>query len=117
MKKIFFSVICACVLNISANADFIQTGDLNNMVKITTVQDASKLHDDSPVVLQGNIINSLGDEKYTFTDKTGQIIIEIDDEDWRGIDVTPETTVEIYGEVDKGLFKKTKIEVNSIKIK
>ncbi len=117
MKKIFFGIICASVLNIPANADFVQTGGFNGEVKITTVQDASKLRDDSPVVLQGNIINSLGDEKYTFTDQTGQITIEIDDEDWRGINVTPDTTVEIYGEVDKGFFKKTKIDVNSIRVK
>lgn len=33
MKKIFFGIICASVLNIPANADFIQTGGFN----ITTV--------------------------------------------------------------------------------
>lgn len=116
MKKIFLCIVCASVFNVSANAGFIQTGELNGMVKITTVQEASKMRDDSPVVLQGNIINSLGDEKYTFKDETGEIIVEIDNEDWNGVNVTPENVVQIYGEVDKNIFKRTKIDVNSIKI-
>ncbi len=119
MKKIFFGIISASVMAFSANADFnpYATGGFNGDTKITTVQEALKLYDDSPVVLQGNIINSLGDEKYTFADETGQIIVEIDDEDWRGVNVNSDTTVEIYGEVDKGIFKKTKIDVNSIRVK
>jgi len=37
MKKIFFGIICASVLNMPANADFVQTGGFNGEVKITTV--------------------------------------------------------------------------------
>lgn len=58
----------------------------------------------------------MGDEKYLFGDSTGQVIIEIDDEDWHGVTVTPENTIEIVGELDKELFDKTKIDVNSFKI-
>jgi len=117
MKKMFLGVIGASVIAISANADFHQTGGFNGDKKITTVQEIANLRDDTPVILQGNIINTIGHERYTFADATGQITVEIDNEDWKGIDVTPETNVEIYGEVDKGLFKKTKVEVDSIKIR
>ena len=81
-----------------------------------TVSQISNLRDDTNVMMQGRIINSLGDEKYTFMDDTGTITVEIDDDDWNGITITPETTVQIYGEVDRGLFKKTKIEVDSINV-
>ena len=60
-----------------------------------TVRDALKQRDDSWVVLQGRIVASLGDEKYTFQDATGSVMVEIDDDEWRGITVTPETNLEI----------------------
>lgn len=82
----------------------------------TTVKEALKLGDDSIVVLQGRIVASLGDEKYTFQDATGSVVVEIDDDDWRGITVTPETTLEIVGELDKELFEATKIDVKSFKV-
>lgn len=83
----------------------------------TTVQQALSMRDDTPVVLTGKIVSSLGDEKYLFRDATGEIIIEIDDDDWRGITVTPDTTLEIVGEVDKEFMDKTKIDVNSFSVK
>jgi uncharacterized protein (TIGR00156 family) len=81
---------------------------------IVTVDAAKGLRDDYPVVLRGKIERFLGDEKYLFTDETGSIIVEIDNSLWRGISVDQNDTVEITGEVDKG-FKRTKIEVSSIK--
>lgn len=83
----------------------------------TTVQQALSMRDDTPVVLTGKIVSSLGDEKYLFRDATGEIIIEIDDDDWRGITVTPDATLEIVGEVDKEFMDKTKIDVNSFSVK
>lgn len=81
-----------------------------------TVKDALKQRDDSWVVLQGRIVASLGDEKYTFQDATGSVVVEIDDEDWRGITVTPETNLEISGELDKELFETPKIDVKSFRV-
>jgi len=83
----------------------------------TTVKQALSMSDDSMVVLVGKIVNSLGDEKYTFRDNTGEVIIEIDDEDWHGVKVTPEDTIEIVGEVDKEFMEKTKIDVKSFTVK
>lgn len=116
MKKVLLGIITVFIFTITANAGFIQSGGFNDGIKITTVQEAANLRDDSNVVLRGHIINSLGNEKYTFADETGQMVVEIDDEDWKGIDVTPNTTIEISGEIDKGWFKKTKVDVDSIRI-
>ena len=58
-----------------------------------------------------------GDEKYTFKDETGEVVVEIDDEDWRGVKVTPENTITINGEVDKEMFEPTKIDVDSVIVK
>ena len=82
----------------------------------SSVAEALKLNDDTPVVLVGQIEKSLGDEKYLFKDASGTITIEIDDEDWRGVNVTPEDTIEISGEVDKDLFD-IKVDVDTVKLK
>ena len=69
------------------------------------------------VVLVGQIERSLGDEKYLFKDASGSVTVEIDNEDWRGLNVTPQDTVILNGEVDKEMFKDTKIDVDSIALK
>ncbi len=81
-----------------------------------TVRDALKQRDDSWVVLQGRIVASLGDEKYTFQDATGSLMVEIDDDEWRGITVTPETNLEISGELDNEMFETPKIDVKSFRV-
>ena len=82
----------------------------------STVSETLKLSDETKVSLTGRIVSSLGDEKYTFKDETGEIIIEIDDDDWHGVKVTPENIITINGEVDKEMFEPTKIEVESFTI-
>lgn len=83
---------------------------------VSTVAEAAKLGDDTPVVLVGNIEKSLGDEKYLFKDASGSITVEIDNDDWRGVNVTPENVIEIRGEVDKELFD-IKIDVDTVTLK
>lgn len=126
MKKILITLWAVAFANI-ANAQFSGTqaplasaGGFDGPGAVqapTTVKAALAARDDTPVVLVGQIVNSLGDEKYTFRDSTGEVIVEIDDEDWRGVRVTPENTVELYGEVDKEVFESTKIDVKSVVVK
>lgn len=82
---------------------------------VETVADAKDKADDTIVVLQGYIAKSLGDDKYAFTDKTGEIIIEIDDDEFDGVSVTSGEMIEIMGEVDKDSKKPAKVEVKTIK--
>jgi uncharacterized protein (TIGR00156 family) len=81
---------------------------------IVTVEAAKSFRDDYPVVLRGRIARFLGDEKYLFADETGNIVVEIDDRLWRGLSVDQNETVEITGEVDRGIGK-IEIEASSIK--
>lgn len=82
--------------------------------RLVSVEEAKTLRDDTNVTLQGYIIESLGDERYTFKDATGTIRIELEDDDWGGLKVNPQDKVEIQGEVDKG-FGKLEIEVDRIR--
>ncbi|CAH6887681.1 Protein YgiW [Vibrio chagasii] len=84
-------------------------------VKVKTVEMALEAKDDTPVILTGHIVSSLGDEEYQFKDSTGEIVVEIDHRDWNGIEATPETKLVIQGEVDKE-WKHTAIDVNTIQL-
>ncbi len=124
MKKILFILLSVVFAGV-ANAQFSGTsapaaGGFEGpgvAQSLTTVKEALAAKDDASVILRGKIINSLGDEKYTFQDSTGEVVVEIDDDDWHGVKVTPENTVEIYGEVDKEMFEQTQIDVKSIVVK
>ena len=82
--------------------------------EIVSVEKAKNAKDDTFVVLQGYIEKSLGDEKYLFRDETGTVKIEIEDKKFRGLTVYPDDFVQISGEVDKGWFSGTEIEVKNI---
>ena len=118
MKKTILALLAAVAVIATAQAQtgggFAGPGPGGNAA--TTIKEALKLRDESMVVLQGRIVASLGDEKYTFQDATGSVMVEIDDDEWRGITVTPDTTIEIVGELDKELFEATKIDVKSFRV-
>ena len=84
-------------------------------VVIETVENVKNKSDDTFVVLQGQIARALGDDKYAFTDQTGEIVVEIDSEDFNGMTVTSGDMLEIYGEVDKEMMKDAEVDVKSIK--
>lgn len=108
------------VASTSAFAEFVGTtqtqqgGFIGPTISKTTVEKAKTFKDDMPVVLEGNIIEHLGKDKYLFRDKTGDITIEIDHDDWRGVQVSPKDTVTINGEVDKD-WMSIEIDVDSVK--
>lgn len=116
-KKLFLSsLVMATVLSLTAQAQFKKggfTGPVAGGDTLISVEQAKALKDDSPVKLQGNIVQKVGSEKYLFKDKSGSIEIEIDDEDWQGQEVGPEDTVLIEGEVDKG-WTSVEIDVERI---
>lgn len=68
-----------------------------------TVEKALQLAPDSRVVLEGNIIASVGGEKnqYIFKDATGEITISIPPKQFKGNTIKPETKVRIGGKLEK----------------
>lgn len=126
MKKITTITALALVLAFSGNAmaQFSPANGTPNhaagyvgpSAALTTVKQAKEMRDDTPVILEGKIEKSLGGEKYTFTDSTGSITVEIDNDDWNGVTVNENDIVLIKGEVDKD-FTKVEIDVDSISLK
>ncbi len=123
MNKFITASAFVVALGLSANAFAAGFQGQANMggfqgpgLQPSSVSEALKLNDDTPVVLIGQIEKSLGGEKYLFKDATGSVTVEIDNEDWRGVNVTPKDTIVIQGEVDKDFFK-TEIDVDSVALK
>ena len=69
-------------------------------MQTVTVSQARNIPDDTLVILTGNIIQSLGREKFIFRDSTGDI--EIDRNLWLllNLSVNANDRVEIRGEID-----------------
>lgn len=119
MKKL----VLAIILTLSSTSTFADQNTQNDKggftgpsaVKVKTVEMALEAENDTPVILTGHIVSSLGDEEYQFKDLTGEMVIEIDQRDWNGIEATPDTKLIIQGEVDKD-WEDTAIDVNTIKL-
>ena len=123
MNKFITASAFVVALGLSANAFAAGFQGQTNMggfqgpgLQPSSVSEALKLNDDTPVVLIGQIEKSLGGEKYLFKDASGSVTVEIDNEDWRGVNVTPKDTIVIQGEIDKDFFK-TEIDVDSVALK
>lgn len=108
MKK-HYSLILFCLLSAPALAGFVGP----SATTVNTVKQALQASDDTPVILTGHIIQSLGNEDYIFKDTTGEVKVEIEHKSWKGQQVTPQDTVVLYGEVDNDWNEKT-VDVDSI---
>jgi uncharacterized protein (TIGR00156 family) len=99
---------------VSLNVNAQQGGYKGPGAVAITVAEAKSLRDDTPVILQGKIERFLGDEKYLFSDDTGNIIIEIDNRVWGALSVDENETVEINGEIDRE-FRGNEVDVRAIR--
>ncbi len=84
--------------------------DGSSQALITPVKKALRMRDDTIVILRGNLVRRIGDEKYLFHDATGEIIVEIDDDKWGGVTASPKDTLELSGEIDRDI-NKVKVDV------
>lgn len=92
------------------------TGPSEKVMAVTVADVMEKSKDDDKVALKGMLIRKTSDEHYVFSDATGEISVEIDDKVFPKVPVDDKTTVQIRGEVDKGLVGKTEIDVEAMEI-
>ena len=118
-KKLAVSLFTASlsigIMGVSSTANAQYIGPTR--VAPTTVNTVLKSPvDNQHVLISGKITSQISKDKYVFTDKTGSITVEIDDKVFAGRQVGPDTQVEIWGKVDKDMFKEPKIEVKRLGI-
>ncbi|PKF48891.1 YgiW/YdeI family stress tolerance OB fold protein [Enterovibrio nigricans] len=93
-------ILGSTLFNQAFAATNVQPAQAAKATSVSTVVNANTAMDDQDVVLTGYIVDSLGDEMYTFQDSTGVITVEIDDDDMAAIDIDATTQVVLVGEVD-----------------
>ena len=93
--------VIAAMAAAPVQAQFLGPSVSGRGANVTTVAEASQAPKDARVVLEGNIVEHLRSEYFTFEDSTGRMTVEIDDHVFRGQKITPETRVRLSGEVDR----------------
>lgn len=88
--------------------------------KVIDIKSAKLLPDDSPVTLEGYIVDyakTLDQNEYIFSDNQETIKVEIDPDVWRNQTVNPKTKIRITGELDRNDFNQTvEVEVDYLEI-
>ena len=115
MKKYSILGICLLAVIFSATSLYAQQGGFRGpSANVITVAEAKTLRDDTPVILRGRIVRSLGNEKYIFSDETGSITVEIERKTWGSLSINENEIVEISGEIDRD-SRGVEIEVETIR--
>jgi len=70
--------------------------------------------EDVRVRLQGQLVRKIGNEKYLFSDGTGEIRVDIDDERFPASKIDEKTKVSIEGEVEKDFLQSPEIDVATL---
>ena len=108
------AILTLALLPLLAQAQFIGPGS-NVANTVNTVAAAQNAADDTPVVLEGNIIRKIRNEHYEFKDATGSIEVEIDHKYLPAQQFDQNSKLRLRGEVDVSIFKRN-IDVNSVEI-
>lgn len=94
--------------------------DSTSQPNVISVKDAVAAKDDTVVILKGNLVKRIDDDKFTFKDASGTVTIEIDDDIVNRMSnayITPEDEIIVEGKLDKELLgKKVKVEVYRLDI-
>jgi uncharacterized protein (TIGR00156 family) len=116
MVAVFAASFVTAGLCIEAAADYRGPGARPGDFTVRTLLESAK--DDQSVVLQGSIVRKLKEQRYVFSDGTGEVEIEIDNEKkmFAGHTVDDKTRVEISGEVEKDFLRSMHIDVKSLRL-
>ena len=101
MKNTFLSMLAICGIALfSTNVMAADTAKNTNQ-PVSKISDVKAMPDDTEVVIQGVIVQNLGDENYLVKDDSGTVNIEIDEDLVHGNTITPEAEVLITATVDQ----------------
>lgn len=93
-----------------------KTIDKNGAAPANVAELLKTPQDNQVVSLSGKLLKKVADEKYIFSDGSGEIRVEIDDELIMTVKVDNNTQITIVGEVEKDFMQDVEIDVKSIKL-
>ncbi|HET9403306.1 MAG TPA: NirD/YgiW/YdeI family stress tolerance protein [Burkholderiales bacterium] len=83
---------------------------------ITSAQSVAAAKDAQIVKLRGEIVSKQSGSEYVFSDGTGSVVVAIGEKVLKGKALPSGTPVEIVGQVDKGILRQSKVEVQSVTV-
>ena len=101
MKHTFLSLLAICGLALSVNNAMAADSAKTEAKPVSKISDVKAMPDDTEVVIQGVIVQNLGDDNYLVKDDSGTVNIEIDEDLVQGNTITPEAEVLITATVDQ----------------
>lgn len=101
MKHTFLSLLAICGLALLSNNAMAADAAKTETKPVSKISDVNNLPDDAEVVIQGVIVQDLGNDNYLVKDDSGTVNIEIDEDLVQGNTITPEAEVLITATVDK----------------
>ena len=101
MKHTFLSLLAICGLTLLSSNAMAADAAKHPTKPISKISDVKAMPDDTEVVIQGVIVQNLGDEDYLVKDDSGTVNIEIDEDLVQGNTITPEAEVLITATVDQ----------------
>ncbi|MGX6567235.1 YgiW/YdeI family stress tolerance OB fold protein [Cupriavidus necator] len=117
MKRILTATALTLVLGLAAAGASAQYTGPSAVLVMTVKALQADGKDDQQAVLRGKIISSVGDERYLFSDGTGQMKVKIKAKLWPAQKpVDAQTTVELVGEYDKELIGESHFDVKEIRL-
>ena len=118
MKNVFIATTLILTSGFATANTLPATGGFNGPTASApvTVAQVLEARDDTQVQVTGNIVHSLGDDEYKFTDGKNTIVIEVEDEAWAGLTIAPNDKITIVGNVEKDSWEEATIEVDRIAI-
>ena len=83
---------------------------------LTQAAQVADAPDDTPCVLEGNVLEKLRKDKYLFQDASGRVTVEIDGKVFGGNTVTPESRVKLTGEVEHKRRGGNEVDVHRLEL-
>ena len=113
MKRLLSTLM---IMGVATSIAFAANGGFKDSVspKKATVSEILKMNNNSYVAVQGNIVKRISDDKYSFKDSTGTIVVEIDDDKWGGVNAGTQDKLELIGEIEKK-YNSTELDVDSVR--
>jgi len=83
-------------------------------IQATPAASVKNLTYDTPVMLVGNIAQSIGEDLYTFKDASGEIPVRIKYGDWKGLSVEASDVIVIAGYVKSRTYGQIEVDARVI---
>ncbi len=115
MKRFFLFKVFVLFLCSQSFAQYIGPGSSSKYY--TSIQSIlNNPIEDANVVLEGYLIKQLKKDKFLFSDKKFEIVVEIDDDLLKNKIIRENTKIKIVGEVEKDFGKVPEIDVDYLEI-